>query len=377
MINTKDVEPAPHLAAISDDIRRLADYERLAPDHISPASWLHIQSGAGAEISLSENRRQFEKFRLLPRVLRDLSDASTSMEILGLHHAVPILLAPVAYHRIVHAQGELATISAATALNTSMVVSTLSSVPLEDIAVQSRSAAAELATTAPPLWFQLYFQPDRDHSAALVRRAEAAGYQVLVVTIDASVKRSDFRLPEGVDAANLRDVPGLRQNAAVGQDHILFGTDLTATAPTWETLKWLRGITALPIVVKGVLSPEDALLAVNCGANGIIVSNHGGRVLDGLVSPLDMLPKVVAACPSDVPVMMDGGVRSGTDAFKALALGASAVMVGRPQLHALAVAGVTGVAHMLHIIRAELELTMAVMGCRSVTEITRDLLVVA
>ena len=366
--------PLPPLTAIPDDLQSLFDYERRASAHLPPASWRHIQSGAGPEHALAANRAQFERYRLIPRMLVDMHGATTELELFGLRHAAPILLAPVAYHRLACADGELATISAATALDTTMAVSTLSSIPLEDIARAARAAAAELGKALPPLWFQLYFQPDRSHSAELVRRAEAAGYQVLIVTVDASVKRSGFTLPPGVAAANLQGLPGLSQNARIDAGRILFGTPLLDAAPTWQDFDWLRAQTRLPIVVKGLLSPEDARLAQAHGADGIIVSNHGGRVLDDLASPLDMLPAMAEATGGKLALLLDSGVRQGTDVVKALALGARAVLIGRPQLHALAVAGVAGVAHMLHLLRAELELAMAHVGCPALAAITSAVL---
>ena len=363
----------PPLSAIPGDLQTLPDYQRRAVDHLPPATWRHIQGGADAELSLTANREQFERLRLIPRQLADMRGASTGLELFGLRHAAPILLAPLAYHRLAHPQGELATISAATALDTTMVVSTLSSIPLEDVAQAARAAATELGRpTPPPLWFQLYFQPDRDFTAELVRRAEGAGYQALVVTVDASAKRSGFALPPGVEAANLAGMPRLTQEASLAGGQILFGTPLLETAPNWESIAWLRARTRLPLVLKGLLAPQDARLARDHGADAIIVSNHGGRVLDGLAAPLDMLPAMVEAADG-LPVLMDSGVRRGTDILKALALGARAVLVGRPQLHALAVAGVPGVAHMLHLLRAELELAMAQTGCPSLAAIGPEL----
>jgi 4-hydroxymandelate oxidase len=367
--------PLPPLAAIPGDLQTLPDYERRAASHLEPGIWRHIQSGAGPETSLTANRDQFDRYRIVPRMLADMQGATTALELFGLRHAAPVLLAPVAYHRLAHPDGELATMAAATALDTTMAVSTLSSIPLEDIADAARAAAAELGKpTPPPLWFQLYFQPDRNHTAELVHRAEAAGYQVLIFTVDASVKRAEFALPPGVEPANLRGMARLSQNANVTGGQIIFGTPLLDAAPTWDSLAWLRSLTRLPIVVKGLLSPDDARLARDHGADGIIVSNHGGRVLDGLASPLDMLPAMVEAVEGKLPLLLDSGVRHGTDILKAIALGASAALIGRPQLHALAVAGVPGVAHMLHILRAELELAMAHAGCASLASIERHIL---
>jgi 4-hydroxymandelate oxidase len=363
MVDPVNGGPLPPHTAIPGDIVGLPDYERHAAAHMPAASLRHVQSGAGAETTLAANRAQFDRYRLKPSAMADMHGASTEVELFGQRHAAPILLAPLAYHKIAHPDGELATMAAATALDTTMVVSTLSSVPLEHIADQARAIAREMRMAAPPLWFQLYLQPDRAHSLELVRRAERAGYGVLVLTVDAGVKRAGFTLPPGVDAANLRGMPSpVQETSAIG-GKLLFGTPLLDTVPTWADLEWLRSVTVLPIVVKGLLSASDARLAVERGADGVIVSNHGGRVLDGLAVPLEVLPGIVEAVAGKAPVLMDGGVRYGTAVLKALALGAAAVLVGRPQIHALAVAGMPGVAHALHMLRTELELAMAQVGC--------------
>jgi 4-hydroxymandelate oxidase len=356
---------------IPRDIERLADYERHAASCLAPDVWRHIQEGAGPELTLAANRASFGGLRLVPRVMADLRDGNTAVDLFGKRHPVPILLAPLAYQRIAHDDGELATVRAAMALGTGMVVSTLSSVRLEEIADTARQAADELGTPAAPLWFQLYLQDDRAWSLDLIQRAEAAGYEAIVVTVDASIKRSSFMLPDGVDAANLRGMPRVSHTTVAG-GRILFGTPLIDAAPRWDDLAWLRAATRLPLILKGVLSPEDARQAVDLGCDGVIVSNHGGRVLDGLATPVEMMPAIVEAVAGRVPLLLDGGVRSGTDVVKALALGATAVLVGRPQFHALAVAGMAGVAHMLHILRTELEFAMAQIGCRSPAEISAD-----
>lgn len=367
--------PLPPLTAIPHDLRSLADYEHRAEAHMRDEVWQHIQGGAGPELSLARNREQFDRYALMPRMLTDMRGATTEVELFGLRHAAPILLAPVAYHRLVHPDGELAAITAATALDTTMVASTLSSYSLEEIAVRAGAVAGELGRALPALWFQLYFQPDRTHSAELVRRAEEAGYQVLVCTVDASVKHAGLALPADVDAANLRGMPRLSQTSTASDGRIVFGTPLLGAAPTWESLAWLRSVTKLPIVVKGLLSPDDARLAMDHGADGIIVSNHGGRVIDGLVSPLQALPAMAEAVDGRIPLLLDSGVRHGTDVLKALALGAQAVLVGRPQLHALALGGMQGVAHMLQILRAELELAMVAVGCSSPNCVRNNVLI--
>ena len=363
----------PPFAAIPAGLQTLDDYEHQAARHMPADSWEHLQNGAGSNITLADNRAAFDRMRLLPRMLQDLRGGTTAIELFGRRHEAPILLAPLAYQRLAHPEGELAVVRAAMAMAVGTVVSTLSSVPLEDIATAGRNAALELGSAPAPLWFQLYLQEDRGWSAELVSRAEAAGYEAIVLTVDASIKRSDFILPPGIDAANLRGMPRLRQTSAP-QGRILFGTPLADAAPGWDDLAWLRTRTSLPLVVKGVLAAEDARRAVAAGVDGLIVSNHGGRVLDGLPSALDVMPDIVDAVMGQVPLLLDGGVRSGTDIVKALALGASAVLIGRPQMHGLAVAGMAGVAHIAHILRAELELAMAQLGCRTVADVGRGVL---
>lgn len=357
--------------AIPADIETLDDYERHAIARLPAETWRHIQSGTDRELTLAANRTAFDALRFNPRALTDLRGGNSGLDLFGRHYAAPILLAPTAYHKLAHPDGELATVRAAMALDTTMIVSTLSSVSLEDIATTARQAADGFGTLPAPLWFQLYLQEDRHWSADLVSRAEAAGYEAIVLTIDAAIKRTTFILPKGIDAANLRTMPRRVHTTKPG-GNILFGTPLLDAAPRWEDLAWLRTQTKLPLLVKGIMSPEDARMAVDHGVDGIIVSNHGGRVLDGLPSPLAVMPAMVEAVGGQVPLLFDGGIRSGTDAVKALAMGAAAVLVGRPQYHALAVAGMAGVAHILHILRAELEFTMAQLGCRTLSDLTKD-----
>lgn len=353
---------------IPADIRCAADYERHAIHHIEAQAWQHIQSGADQNLTLSHNRAALDALRLVPQPVAYLRHAHTRIELLRQTLASPLLLAPVAYQRLVHPEGELATVRAAMALQTGMVVSTLSSFTLEEIAQAGQAAATEMGHSTPR-WFQLYMQPAREHSLQLIRRAEAAGYTAIAWTVDASIKRSGFALPHGVEAANLRGMPSTQHTPPL-LGPILFGTPLMQQIPTWDDLRWLRAQTQLPIIVKGILSPAQAQQAVDLGADALIVSNHGGRVLDGVVSPIEVLPAIAQAVQGQVPLLLDSGVRHGTDVVKALALGASAVLIGRPQLYALATAGLVGVAHLLHLLRAELELTMAQLGCATVADIT-------
>lgn len=351
----------PH-PGVPPGVTTLADYERTAQEHLAPEVWQHIQEGSGAGRSLRENRLAFDRWGFLPRAMADLRGGGTGLSLLGREHAAPLMLAPLAYQRLAHPEGELATVRAATALETGMIVSTLASATMEAVAEAAQDAARQLDKAVPPLWFQLYLQPEREHSLALVRRAEAAGYEAIVLTVDAAIKLSGMALPLGVEAVNLAGMPRPRQTAVPG-GRILLGTPLADSAPRWDDLDWLRGATRLPVLVKGMLLGEDARRAVDAGADGLIVSNHGGRVLDGLPSALDVLGAVTEATSGKVPLLADGGVRTGSDVIKALALGASSVLIGRPQLHALAVAGMAGVAHTLHLLRTELEAAMAQLGC--------------
>jgi 4-hydroxymandelate oxidase len=363
-----DMTPLPPHEGVPPGVATLADYERLSERHLAPDAWAHIQEGSGTGRSLAENRAAFARWGFLPRAMADLRGGNTRMTLLGREHAAPLLLAPLAYAGLAHPEGELAVVRAATALETGVIVSTLASVTLEAIAEAARDAARQLGKAVPALWFQLYLQPEREHSAALVRRAEAASYEAIVLTVDAAIKPSGINLPAGIGAANLAGMPLVRHTALPG-GRILLGTPLADTAPRWEDLAWLREATRLPVLVKGMLLGEDARQALDMGADALILSNHGGRVLDGLPSAIDVLARVREATAGEVPLLVDGGVRTGSDVVKALALGATAVLMGRPQLHALAVAGMAGVAHALHLLRTETEAVMAQLSCRDLAAI--------
>ncbi|MBR9883384.1 alpha-hydroxy acid oxidase [Marinobacterium lacunae] len=368
-----ETTPRAPLDQIPGDLVSLGDYARYAPAHMTEAAYQYIVGGGADEISVRRNRDMFDRLMINPRVLVDVTGGSTCTEVLGEHFRHPVMLAPVAFHKLVHPQGEIATAMAASALETPMVVSTLASVELEAIAAQ----------TEAPKWFQLYFQQDRDFTLSLVQRAEAAGYTCLMITVDASLhgirnraQRAGFALPPGVDAVNLRQRPPLPSAVLEPSQSIVFQGMMTE-APTWDDIRWLKERTSMPIVLKGILSPADALIAQQMGVSGLVLSNHGGRTLDCVPSGLEVIQSVRQAVGEDMTLLLDGAVERGTDVFKAIALGADAVMVGRAQLYALAVAGAPGVAHMLRILREELEVCMALAGTPRIADIGPEALLSA
>ena len=341
----------------------LADYAALARDRLDDNARAYFEGGAADELTLAANVQAWREIPLSARVLRPMAGAHTRVTLFGRTLAHPILLAPVAYQRLAHPDGELATAQAAAALQAGMVLSTQSSVAVEDI--------ARIVCTDPdagPLWFQLYLQHDRGFTLDLVRRAEAAGCSALVLTVDAPVqgardreRRAGFRLPPGVRAVHLDGLPPRpARTLAAGQSALFDG--LLADTPTWDDVAWLRAQTRLPLLLKGVTHPEDARLALSVGADGLIVSNHGGRTLDTLPATATLLPRIADAVGAELPLLVDGGIRRGTDVLKAIALGARAVLIGRPVVQALAVNGAHGVAHVLRLLRDELEIAMALTG---------------
>ena len=365
--------PARH--TIPSGLVTLADHELHARTQLDDNAWAYFSGGAADEISLRANRTAWDALPLWPRVLRPLAGGHTRVPLLGRTLAHPILLAPVAFQRMAHPDGELAMAYAAAALGAGVVLSTQASVSLESVA-----QAVLPDPGRGPLWFQLYLQPDRGFTQALVQRAEAAGYEALVLTVDAPTsgvrdreRRAGFRLPPGVGPVNLTGLQVPAPSAlSPGQSALFDG--LLHHAPTWDDIAWLQSITRLPVLLKGVLHPADARQAVSVGAAGLIVSNHGGRTLDTAPATATALPRVVQAVGGAVPVLVDGGIRRGTDVFKAMALGASAVLVGRPAVWGLANAGAAGVAHVLRLLRDELEVAMALTGCATLAEATPALL---
>lgn len=345
------------------------DYAAHAARRLAPEVWAYLEGGGADGLTQAANAQAWRDIALEPRLLRDLRGAHTQCSLFDLMLPHPILLAPVAAHGLVHPEAERATALGAGITGSLMVVSTQANLRLETIAAQAPG----------PLWFQLYLQPRREDSLQLVRRAEAAGYQALVVTVDAPVnglrnreQRAGFSLPEGLSAVNLAGMalPEVRPQPARGATFL----GLMDAAPRWEDILWLKAQTRLPVLLKGIISPADATLAIEVGADGLIVSNHGGRCLDTLPATARALPRVAVAVAGRIPVLCDGGIQRGTDVLKALALGATAVLVGRAQIHALSVGGAQGVAHLLSILRSELEVAMALTGCKTLADITPEVL---
>jgi isopentenyl diphosphate isomerase/L-lactate dehydrogenase-like FMN-dependent dehydrogenase len=323
----------------------LDDYEPAAREVLPPDTYDYYAGGAGDEWTLAENRRAFDRWVIRPRVLTGAYPPDPATEILGTRIGFPVLVAPWAYQRLAHPDGEVATARAAARAETIMVVSTTALDRLEDVAEASAFAK----------WWQLYVFTDRGLSAEMLRRVQAAGFGAVCFTVDFPVGGLRHR-----DTRSGFDVPiGLPQGDMVFDPNI-----------TWDDLAWIRGLAPLPLLVKGILTAEDARIALEHGVDGIVVSNHGGRQLDGIAAGITALPEVVEAIQGKVPVLVDGGVRRGIDVFKALALGADAVMVGRPAAWGLAVAGEEGVVDVLGILRTEFENAMTLAGVRKVAEIT-------
>lgn len=355
-----------HALRVHEGIHCAQDYEALAPRFLDAPIHAYLAGGSGRERTLAANSRAFARLGIHPRVLRDARAGHTRLKLLGREFAHPVLLAPVAFQALAHPQAEQATARGAAASDTCLVASTLSSCSLEAIAAEA----------GPERWFQLYLQPRREDTLELVRRAEAAGYGALVVTLDAPVQapslralRAGFRLPDSLQPANLATHPPAPPlpTAARGASRIFQG--IMAQAPGWRDLPWLLGQTRLPVLAKGVLHPCDAKVLKRAGVAGLVVSNHGGRALDGAQASIDALPAIRQAVGGDYPLLLDGGIRAGDDVFKAIALGADAVMIGRLQVYALAAAGALGVAHLIRLLREELELCMVLAGCPTLADI--------
>lgn len=367
------MKSAPRIEALPEGLVCLADFEAAAEARVEPSAWAYLQGGAADEQTLRANRAAWDAIRLQPRVLRDLSGGHTRCRLLGRELLHPILLAPIAYQRLFHPDGELAVAHAAAAQGAGLVLSAQASIEMEQVVAPMREEAQ-----AGPLWFQLYWRDDREFMRALLKRVEAAGFEALVLTVDAPVhgardreRRAGFQLPPQVRAVNL----GGRKrplDLQPGQSALFDG--LMPRAATWREIEWLLAETRLPLLLKGLAHPDDARLALGLGVAGLVVSNHGGRTLDALPPTAELLPRLRAQLGPERLLLVDGGLRRGTDVLKAIALGADAVLLGRPYVHALAASGALGVAHALRLLRDELEIAMALSGCRTLADINEALL---
>lgn len=349
----------------------LDEFETLAREAMAPAAYEYVAGASGAGLTAVENRAAFNRILLNQRVLVDASGIDTRMRLFGREHAAPILLAPCGYHKLIHPEGELETVKGADLAETTLVAALFSTIAFETMRQASRH----------PLWFQLYIQTDRSFTRDIVQRILAAGCEAICVTVDVPVNgprdrehRAGFKLPPGVERANLS---ALGSDIAAGA-HRPVGRNIYSVThgadATWKDIEWLRSIVTVPLLLKGISHPADALAAVDIGCDGLMVSNHGGRSLDTLPAAIDLLPDIVRKVGRRIPLIVDGGIRRGIDVFKALALGATAVMIGRPYLYGLAVHGAEGVARVVEILRMELEMTMGLIGCPKRSQISPEFL---
>jgi 4-hydroxymandelate oxidase len=361
------------MATVTDEAQgmlRLDDFEPAARKLLAKGVFDYIAGGAEDEATVLANREALGRYRLRYKVLAGADGPNLESELFGRRVSMPVHLAPAAIQRICHTDGETAAYRAASHAGVGYALSTLSSISIEDVAAAANG----------PRWFQLYMPAWREVSAALVERAEKAGYSAIILTADLPRTgrrerdiRNAFSLPKGVRYANLGDWEPTASSD--GADPFAQNVNaLTNAALSWEDLEWLVGKTRLPVLLKGVVRGDDARRAVEAGAGGLIVSNHGGRQLDYAIASVDALPDVIAAVGGRVPVLIDGGFRRGTDVIKALCLGASAVLIGRPYLYALAVGGEGGVTRLLTLLREELQLSMTLLGARNLSELSNDFL---
>jgi L-lactate dehydrogenase (cytochrome) len=357
----------------------IEELERRAAEAMDERAANYVFAGAGSHDTMDANREAFRRRRIVPRMLRDVAERDLSTALLGTSMSAPVMLAPIGVQKVVHPDGELATARAAAALGLPMVASTASAFTLEEIATAGGDA---------PRWFQLYWPNDRRLVESFVARAEAAGYEAIVVTVDTFIpgwKPRDLQqawLPflEGMGNANFFQDPAFRagleqtpeEDVGAATGHYL-GVYVNPSL-TWDDLEWLREQTSLPILVKGIQHPDDAREAAKRGIDGIVVSNHGGRQVDGALGSLDALPAIAEAVGNDLTILFDSGVRSGSDVIKALALGADAVLLGRPYIWGLALEGQAGVETVLRMVLAELDLTMALCGYTSPDQLNPDVL---
>ncbi|TQD74049.1 hypothetical protein C1H46_040431 [Malus baccata] len=351
------------------EITNVSEYEAIAKEKLPKMAYDYYASGAEDQWTLAENRNAFSRILFRPRILIDVSHIDVTTTVLGFKISMPIMIAPTAFQKMAHPEGEYATARAASAAGTIMTLSSWAT-----------SSVEEVASTGPGIrFFQLYVYKDRHVVAQLVRRAERAGFKAIALTVDtpklgrreADIKNR-FTLPPFLTLKNFEGLDLGKMDKAADSGLASYVAGQIDRSLSWKDVQWLQTITSLPILVKGVLTAEDARIAVQAGAAGIIVSNHGARQLDYVPSTIMALEEVVKAAQGRIPVFLDGGVRRGTDVFKALALGASGIFIGRPVVFSLAAEGEAGIKKVLQMLREEFELTMALSGCRSLKEITRN-----
>lgn len=360
---TRPAEPTPLVT--------LLDYEPCARERLPHMVFEYIAGGAGDEVTLRANREWFDRVRLRPRVLVDVSSIDTSVTLFGQRLAAPILLAPCAYLKLIYEDGEREAVRGANLSDVTFVASTSASTSFEDMA----------AVAETPIWFQLYTSTDRAFTRDLLHRVQEAGAKVLCITVDAPARglrdrdsRCQFKLPPGIERPNFRGLgTGPLSGNARAEGRSIYSPNLDPKV-TWETVDWIKSLVNIPVILKGLLTAEDARLALNSGMDGIVVSNHGGRTLDTFPASLEALPEIVEEVDGRIPVLVDGGVRRGTDVLKAVALGASAVLVGRPYLYGLAIEGAEGVRKVVDTLRRETEMALAMCGRRSFAEVDRSLI---
>jgi 4-hydroxymandelate oxidase len=370
------MEELVDFARVNQDMNSLSainlfGYEQLAKEHLSQMAFDYYSSGAWDEVTLRDNLAAFTRVKLRPKMLVDVSKINLTTQVLGESLQLPLLIAPMAFQCLADPEGEIATALAAADAGVGMVLSTLATKSLEEVATVAKGLQ----------WFQLYIHKDQGLTQALVQRAYTAGYKAICLTVDAPMlgkrerdQRNEFTLPPGLHPANLTNISGLDIPQAPGESGLLtYFAQQINPAVTWKDLEWLQSLSPLPLVVKGILRADDAVRAVEYGAQAIVVSNHGGRQLDGAIASLDALPDIIAAVDGKAEVLLDGGIRRGTEILKALAYGAKAVLIGRPVLWGLAVAGKIGVSHIISLLQDELNLAMALSGCASLGDIDSSL----
>ena len=341
-----------------DELINLFDFEKKAEGVMSKMAYEYVASGAADENTLKWNREALDKIKMQTHVLNDVSKIDTKVSILGQELAYPILIAPSAFHKIMHPEGEIATARGAGLASTTYVVSSFTTTPIEEI--------AKVATQ--PLWFQLYLGHDKTFVKDLIQKVEAQGVKALCVTVDTPVtgarnrqQRVKFKLPPELNAPYMLDTSISRRQGQPLQVPV-----------TWKDIEWLKSFTKIPILLKGILNPDDAEQAVKAGVSGIIVSNHGARNLDTVPATIEVLPYITQKVNQRIPVLVDGGVRRGTDIVKAIALGANGVLIGRPICYGLACGGAEGVAKVLEILQKELQMAMALAGTASIARIDQS-----